>query len=156
MPREDANYDKLFKVRPLLDAITKQFCEVYNPAQNLSIDEAMIAFKGRLSIKQYMQQEPIKRGIKVWCCASSENGVVESDLSSRVVKDVTRTFTGKNHHVFCDNYFSSLKLAVDSLKEGLLQRVGKNNPYDQAPQTRSRSSCEKVMLWLPYGWTRSP
>ena len=109
MPREDANYDKLFKVRTLLDAITKQFREVYNPPQNLSIDEAMIAFKGRLSIKQYMPQKPIKRAIKVWCCASSENGfvsalqvytgkkkdgVVESDLSSRVVKDLTRTFTG--------------------------------------------------------------
>ena len=67
---------KLFKVRPLLDAITKQFREVYNTAQNLSIDEAMIAFKGRLSIKQYMPQKPIKRGIKVWCCASSENGFV--------------------------------------------------------------------------------
>ena len=76
LPREDANYNKLFKVRPLLDVITKQFREVYNPAQNLSIDEAMIAFKGRLSIKQYMPQKPIKRGIKVWCCASSENGFV--------------------------------------------------------------------------------
>ena len=133
LPREDANYDKLFKVRPLLDAITKQFREVYNPAQNLSIDEAMIAFKGRLSIQQYMSMKPIKRGIKVWCCASSENGfvsalqvytgkkdgVVECDLSSRVVKDLTRTFTRKNHHVFCDNSFSSVKLAADLLKDNI-------------------------------------
>ena len=156
MPREDANYDKLFKVRTLLDAITKQFREVYNPPQNLSIDEAMIAFKGRLSMKQYMPQKPIERGIKVWCCASSENGfvselqvymgekkdgVVESDLSSRVVKDLTRTFTGKNHHVFCDNYFSPVKFAADLLKDDIyLTATTRTNRKDFPKEFRAKTT----------------
>lgn len=53
------------------------------------IDEAMIAFKGRLGMKQYMPQKPTKRGIKVWECADSLNGYVV-DLS---------VYTGKERGV---------------------------------------------------------
>ena len=53
------------------------------------------------------------------CVLRHQEASRESDLSSRVVKDLTRTFTGKNHHVFCDNYFSSVKLAADLLKDDI-------------------------------------
>lgn len=41
-------------------------------SRNLSIDESVIAFKGRSTMKQFMPMKPIKRGFKVWacCCAS--------------------------------------------------------------------------------------
>eukprot|EP00731_Ephydatia_muelleri_P013981 Em0007g1291a len=41
--------DKLQKIRPLLDTVVKNFKAAYVPAKNLSIDESMISFKGRLS-----------------------------------------------------------------------------------------------------------
>ena len=44
------------------------------PHKQLSVDEAMIKFKGRSSLKQYMPKKPIKRGIKMWCRADSVNG----------------------------------------------------------------------------------
>ena len=34
----------------------------------------MIPFKGRSSLKQYMPQKPVKRGIKVWALADAANG----------------------------------------------------------------------------------
>ena len=43
--RTDPTYDKLGKIRPVLDSITEQFLTVYNPHCKVSIDEAMIAFK---------------------------------------------------------------------------------------------------------------
>lgn len=46
------------------------------PTQPNSIDEAMIPFKGRTSLKQYIPNKPIKRGIKVWVRADAENGYV--------------------------------------------------------------------------------
>ena len=52
------------------------FDSEYRPSKNVSIDEAMIPFKGRLSLKQYMPLKPVKRGIKVWECADSSNGFV--------------------------------------------------------------------------------
>jgi len=59
-------YDRLFKVRPVIDVIGETCCDVYHLSREASIDEAMIAFTGRLSIIQYMLKKPIKRGIKVW------------------------------------------------------------------------------------------
>ena len=134
VPREDPAFDKLFKVRPLLHRVLECCQQEHRPGQNLSIDEAMVKFKGRLGIKQYMPQKPIKRGIKIWECADSSNGFVseyqvytgkqqdgtpEENLGYRVVHDLTRNFTGKNHDVFFDNYFSSVKLSEDLLKDAI-------------------------------------
>ena len=47
--RGQVGYDRLYKVRPLLDAVVKNFQASYTPSQNLSIDESMIGFKGRLA-----------------------------------------------------------------------------------------------------------
>lgn len=76
IPRGHPNHDKLFKVRPLLKAVVKACREEYRPCQNLSVDEAMVAFKGQLSMKQYVPLKPMKRGIKFWECADSSNGYV--------------------------------------------------------------------------------
>ena len=42
------------------------------------MDEAMIPFKGRLSIKQYMKDKPTKWGIKVFVLADARNGLFAS------------------------------------------------------------------------------
>ena len=132
LPRGDANHDKLFKVRPLLDAVVVSIKSEYLPSKCVSIDEAMIPFKGRLGMKQYMPQKPTKRGIKVWECADSANGYVvdlsvytgkergmnaEQGLGYRVVYKLTRPLVGKNHHVVIDNFFSSIPLAENLLRE---------------------------------------
>jgi hypothetical protein len=48
----------------------------YNPHREVSIDEAMIGFSGRLGFKQYVPLKPTKRGIKVWVRADPHNGYV--------------------------------------------------------------------------------
>ena len=73
-PRGAPGYDKLGKIRPLLDYLQSQYKDLYNPGRDLSVDEAMIKFHGRSSLKQYMPMKPIKRGIKVWVLADSSNG----------------------------------------------------------------------------------
>ncbi|KAK3754657.1 hypothetical protein QZH41_003873 [Actinostola sp. cb2023] len=75
---------------------------------------------------KYMPMKPIKRGIKVRKCADSGTGFVvnlqvytgkrqdggtEHGLGFRVVRDLTETLSAKNHHVFCDNCFTSVELA---------------------------------------------
>lgn len=105
----------------------------YNPSVNISIDEAMIAFKGRASIKQYMPKKPIKRGIKVWMRSDSANGYVcqfsvytgkegsniEVGLGGNVVKSLTRTVIGKHHCVFMDNIFTSIPLFLQLLGDNI-------------------------------------
>ena len=49
---------------------------MYSPGKNVSVDEAMILFKGQSSLKQYMPQKPVKREIKVWALADASNGYI--------------------------------------------------------------------------------
>ncbi len=125
-------YDRLRKVRPILDCIAERFLNLYNPNCQCSIDEAMIPYKGRSSMKQYLPLKPTKRGFKVWVRADSLNGYVsefqvyigkqgnaEDGLGARVVKDLTNKLHNKYHHVYCDNFFTSFFLLNDLHKDGV-------------------------------------
>ncbi|KAH1021503.1 hypothetical protein HUJ04_011009 [Dendroctonus ponderosae] len=68
--RDSPNYDKLYKLRPLLDILSETYKNSWKPSKNQSIDESMIRFKGRNALKQYMPNKPIKRGYK-WSRKSS-------------------------------------------------------------------------------------
>ena len=118
-------YDKLYKVRPLLDMINMAFRNNAVPSSSQSVDEAMIKFKGRSSLKQYMPLKPIKRGYKVWVRADSRTGYAyEFDiytgrrddgdasvgLGAQVVQKLCSTLNGSSTHVAFDNFFSSFEL----------------------------------------------
>ena len=51
---------------------------IWNPGKNISVDEAIISFKGRSTLKQYLPLKPIKRLIKVWMRADADNGFVSA------------------------------------------------------------------------------
>jgi hypothetical protein len=55
-----AEFDKLYKVRPLLDKIHENSQAAYQPHQEVAVDEAMILFKGRSAMRQYMPKKPVK------------------------------------------------------------------------------------------------
>ena len=69
-PRRQPGHDKLCHIRPILNELSRTCLDNYNPNKEQSIDEGMIAFKGRLSFKQYLPAKPTKFGIKVWERAS--------------------------------------------------------------------------------------
>ena len=48
------DHDKLAHIRAILEAEGQEYLQNYNPHQNVSIDEAMVAFRGRLGWRQYM------------------------------------------------------------------------------------------------------
>ena len=52
-PRQENPTDKLAKIRPLISKLEKAFQNVYVPGKNISIDEGLVKFNGRLSFKQY-------------------------------------------------------------------------------------------------------
>ena len=72
--------DKLYKLRPLINSLSGNFLKLYNASHYLSIDESMILFKGRHSIKQYNPKKPIKRGYKPWMIADTDGYNNESDV----------------------------------------------------------------------------
>ena len=60
---EDENRDRLHKVRPLIESLRNRCAEVYSPGQNLSVDESLVLFKGRLKFKQYIHV-PKEQGLE--------------------------------------------------------------------------------------------
>ena len=42
VPRGSPGYDKLGKVRPIVDHLSAKFAELYNPNRETAVDEAMI------------------------------------------------------------------------------------------------------------------
>ena len=82
-------------------------------------------------MKQYIPLKPVRRGFKVWMRADSctdfvsefqvyvGKGEVEDGLGARVMKDLTQNIKNKYHNVYCDNFFTSLFLLEDLLKDGI-------------------------------------
>ena len=71
-------YKKLGKVQPIIDSLLERFQAVYNLHRDVSVDEAMVAFKGRSTLKQYMPKKPVKWGFKVWMLADGHTGYVSA------------------------------------------------------------------------------
>ena len=153
LPRAHPDHDKLYLVRPVLDAVLDTCIRNYNPHQNPSIDEAMVKFRGCLSFRQYLPAKPTKYGIKVWMRADPTNGytnefqvytgregnVRETGLAARVVMDLTRRIWGHHHIVNTDNYFTSLDLADRVLQQntylrGTVRSNRKGFPQQQLPK----------------------
>ena len=118
--RDQPGYDPLFKVRPLLNLLSEKFRTVYIPGQNLSVDEAMIGFKGRVHFRQYMPAKPTKWGIKVWEVCESEtaycanfdiytgkkqNGNRPHGLGYDVVWSLTEPFNYQHRSLYFEIFF---------------------------------------------------
>jgi len=74
LPREHNQHDKLFKIKPFLNAIRDNMKKVH-VNEFIAVDEIIIPFKGRSIMKQYNKNKPHKWGIKMFALASS-NGLV--------------------------------------------------------------------------------
>lgn len=126
------NTDKLYKIRPMIDTLNETFSRYYHGTREMSVDESMILFKGRSSLKQYNPLKPIKRGYKIWCLSDQKgfiskfdiyqgkNAEVEEEfknfsLGERVVLFLTKQDWGKHKMIFFDNYFTSIPL-LEKLK----------------------------------------
>ena len=137
VPYGQPGYDPLFKLRKLLDLITSRLQSVYNPHEEMSVDQAMIPFKGRLGFKQYMKAKPTKWGIKVFVLADATNGYVyrlqiytgknrdlqsgttDTGLCSRVVLELLDGIMHTHPKVYMDNYYTSPWLFLDLYDKGV-------------------------------------
>lgn len=140
LPRENPDYDRLHKLRPLIDCLNKNFCKDIPIEQFLSVDEQICSTKARHHLKQYLPNKPHKWGFKffVLCGVSGyaynfemysgqENAekdrlINELDLgaSANVVVRLTRIVPKNlNYRIYFDNYYTSIPLLVYLAKQGI-------------------------------------
>ena len=69
-PEPDSpNFNKLYKIQPLLDLIIPRFRAVYKPERQLAVDETLIKFKGKIHFRQFIPIKPGRFGIKAFTLA---------------------------------------------------------------------------------------
>lgn len=134
MPKKgEEKFDKLYKVRPLLHFLNSVYKNTFYPSRNLSIDESMIGFKGRSSLKQYMPLKPIKRGFKVWAITCAATGFLlgfevyqgktnkedGQTLGESVVLGLSLSFQTLGYCLFFDRFFTTIPLLRKLLSVGL-------------------------------------
>ncbi|XP_047657493.1 piggyBac transposable element-derived protein 3-like [Tachysurus fulvidraco] len=121
-------YDRLFRLKPLLDDIKYACRAFYHPRQNLSLDERMVATKSHTGMTQYMKAKPTKWGFKLFVLADSSIGYTLDFAVYRgksvfvsgvglaydsVMSLMNKSSLGSGYNVYVDNFYSSPKLFMD-------------------------------------------
>ncbi|XP_066933930.1 uncharacterized protein [Clytia hemisphaerica] len=78
--RSSPDYDRMYKLRPLIDHLNKAFLEAVMPETCQAVDEQMVPFKGHHGAKMYMPKKPVKWGYKIWSRAGVSGYVYEFEV----------------------------------------------------------------------------
>ncbi|XP_069800973.1 piggyBac transposable element-derived protein 4-like [Dendropsophus ebraccatus] len=93
-PRDDPSYDRLYKIRPVIDHLAAKFSEVYIPGKYISIDESLVSFKGRVQFRQYLPSKRASTRATVACGTVRKN---QRGLPRSPVAEVLRRGVFKAH-----------------------------------------------------------
>lgn len=138
--------DRLNKVRPLLNILLLNFRNAYYPAEQLSLDESLFLFRGRLSFRVYMKGKKSRYGIKFYELCTSDGYVLNMKIYKgkseeveglskieALVLELMEPYLDRGHHLFLDNYYNSILLSKSLLERrthstGTLRKNRKGNP----------------------------
>jgi len=121
------------KVRFVINHLNCAFQASLENSDSQSVDEHMIKFKGKSSMKQYIKSKPIKWGFKMWFRCCSKTGYVyqfdiylgrktatqEYNLGKSVVLQLCEKLNGSYCQVFFDNFFTSPRLIKQLFENGI-------------------------------------
>ena len=71
---ETPSLNRRSKIQSFINLHIPRFQQHLNPSKELSIDEAMIAFRGRVGFRQYIRGKPQPWGIKAYVLSESRTG----------------------------------------------------------------------------------
>jgi len=72
--KEYATYDKIGKVRWIIEDFVDCVRELWNPKKYVIVDEIIVAYRGHFSlIRQYIKTKPTRYGLKIWCLVSNSS-----------------------------------------------------------------------------------
>ena len=140
---ENLENDYLAKVRPFVEKVNDLCQNTYLPDRQISIDETLMLFKGRLRIRQYIPSKRKRYGLKSYVLAESESGYVwkfmlhglstenraigltyfgadELSVSERIVVELSHDLFHQGYHIYIDNFYTSFRLCQYLFDHGTL------------------------------------
>lgn len=135
--------DRLAPIRSLWEKWTARLPMLFNPGDDICVDEQLLAFKGCCKFRQYVPSKPGKYGLKIWvtvdvattyawrcqiCTGKAGDSAAEVGERKRVVLEMTAGLQGVT--VTCDYLFTSYPLMQELLgrKVALVGTARKNKP----------------------------
>ena len=134
-PATEVPGEKLLEVESFVDYFKTRCRELYQPRQNVAIDERMVKSRHRSGIRQYIKAKPTKWGIKLWGLDDSSNGytidyniyigraagrdVSEHGLGYDVVMKLMKPYLNQGYHLFVDNFYTSVTLFKTLFTQGV-------------------------------------
>ncbi|XP_050308396.1 uncharacterized protein LOC126744872 [Anthonomus grandis grandis] len=132
--------DKLAPVRDMFEDFVQKCQNMYTVSENVTTDEMLEAFRGRCGFRQYIKNKPARYGIKIFAMVDSKNlytsnleiyadkqppGPYYLDNSAfEVVKRLVFPISGIGRNVTMDNWFTSVPLSEELMKNHNLTMVG--------------------------------
>lgn len=133
--RDMADYDELYKIRPLLNHILTKLKQL-PMREMLSVDEQMVPFKGKSRIKQYLPSKPRKWGYRILVLAGSDGvphnfevytgkivhppELPDIGASGNVVLRLAEPIPkNRNFKLSFNNWFSSIPLMLELSQQGI-------------------------------------
>lgn len=123
--------DKFAPFRYVFERFVANCGKHYNPGQKLTIDEQLLAFRGKCPFRMYMPKKPTKYGIKIVMICDAETFYMcnaETYLGKNPTRDrrnvgiahattmtLLEPFLDVGRTLTMDNWFTSLPLAKDLL-----------------------------------------
>ena len=118
------------KIQGIIDLIIPLFQQYFVPSQAVSVDEAMIGFRGRISFRQYIRGKPTPWGIKAYVLSDSDTGYMYSvclyygretqlitrpDLNhtTKVVLTLMQPLANMGYDLYTDRFYTSPTLALE-------------------------------------------
>jgi len=143
--------DRLFKLREIWKICTSQFYKIVVPGPNVSIDESLVLYKGRLVFKQFISSKRSRFGMKIFLIVDESTGFIlnmiiytglghplkfnPKDLGygGAVALELLTPYLQRHRTVYMDNYFTGPISARNLLTEktylgGTLQKKRKYIP----------------------------
>ncbi|KAJ8933503.1 hypothetical protein NQ314_013968 [Rhamnusium bicolor] len=140
--------DLLYKIRPLLNFFNNKMAEIYYPGKELSLNESMVLWRGRLIFWQYIKNKRHKYGIKLYMLKKPSGIIIKSLVytgalqdgsgkghTTRVVLDLLEGCLDSGHSIYMDNFYNSYELARQltirgTYCTGTLNFKRRHNPKD--------------------------
>ena len=132
---ETSSPNKRSKIQPFLDKIIPLFQTHLQPSRELSIDESMIAFRGRVGFRQYIGGKPQPWGIKAYVLSESKSGYMYNlviyygketlllanprlNHTTRVCLSLMEPLKNMGYDLYTDRFYTSPILASELLQIG--------------------------------------
>jgi hypothetical protein len=119
---------KLYKIQPIFKHLQNKFKTLYIPEKNISIDESLLGWKGRLGYVQYIPSKRKRFGIKFFELCESQTGYVwnficytgastlypnvsqDIPVTEKVVLSLAHELLNKGYTLYMDNFYNSVDL----------------------------------------------